>query len=54
MQRVELGAPGQKVTVFAVTSFDGRDGRAVGVEEFKRRKGRVAMGFGGVAMWELV
>jgi Transglutaminase-like superfamily len=54
VQRVELGAPGQKVTAFAVTSFDGRDGRAVGIEEFKRRKGRVAMGFGGVAMWELV
>jgi len=54
VQRVELGAPGQKVTAFAVTSFDGRDGRGVGVEEFKRRKGRVAMGFGSVAMWELV
>ena len=54
MQRVELGAPGQKVSAFAVTSFDGRDGRAVGIDEFKRGKGRVAMGFGGVAMWELV
>ncbi|OCL04596.1 hypothetical protein AOQ84DRAFT_415897, partial [Glonium stellatum] len=54
VQRAELGVPGQKVSVFAVTSFGGQDGRGLGVEEFRRKKGRVGMGFGGVAMWELV
>jgi hypothetical protein len=54
VNRNELGAPGQKVSVFAVTSIAGKDGRGVTMEEYKRQKGKVAMGFGGVAMWELV
>lgn len=54
INRNELGAPGQKVSVFAVTSIAGRDGRGVTMEEYKSKKGKVAMGFGGVAMWELV
>lgn len=54
VNRAELGAPGQKVSVFAVTSIDGKDGRGVSYADYKAKKGRVAMGFGGVAMWELV
>ncbi|KAF2470068.1 uncharacterized protein BDR25DRAFT_287718 [Lindgomyces ingoldianus] len=54
VNRTDLGAPGQKVSVFAVTSFNGRDGRGLSYPEFKSKKGKTAMGFGGVAMWELV
>ncbi|KAF2005575.1 hypothetical protein P154DRAFT_551348 [Amniculicola lignicola CBS 123094] len=53
MQRADLGAPGQKVNVYAVTIIDGRDARGVSYEEYARAKGRKAMSFGGVAMWEL-
>lgn len=54
VNRADLGAPGQKVSVYAVTSFDGKDGRGVSYSEYKSKKGRVGMGFGGVCMWELV
>lgn len=51
----ELGAPGQTITLFAVTSFGNRrDTRGLSVQEFKAGKGRTAMGFQGVAAWELV
>ncbi|OAX78457.1 hypothetical protein ACJ72_07237 [Emergomyces africanus] len=50
-----LGAPGQKLHIYSVTSFaDMRDTRGLGREEFLRGVGRVAMGFGGIAQWELV
>jgi hypothetical protein len=49
-----LGAPGQKLTLFAVTSFDGRDGRGLSTNEFRSKVGRCGMGFAGVAEWNLV
>ncbi|KAF2865495.1 YjeF-related protein N-terminus-domain-containing protein [Massariosphaeria phaeospora] len=54
INRVELGCPGQKVSIFAVTSFDDRDARGLSYADYQAKKGRVGMGFGGVAMWELV
>lgn len=51
----QLGAPGQTVTLFAVTTFgDRQDARGLTVREFKDGKGRVGMGFVGVAAWDLV
>lgn len=51
----ELGAPGQTVTLFAITSFgDRQDARGLTVREFREGKGRVGMGFVGVAAWDLV
>ena len=53
----QLGAPGQTITCFAVNKFGDREGdqaRGVTVQEFKQRKGRVAMSFQGVAAWQLV
>lgn len=51
----ELGAPGQRLTLFAVTSFgDRQDARGLTVQEFLTGKGRVGMGFVGVAAWDLV
>ena len=50
----ELGAPGQTVTLFAVTSFgDRQECRGLTVREFREGKGRVGMGFTGVAAWDL-
>ena len=51
----QLGAGGQTVTLFAVTSFgDRQDARGLTVREFKDGKGRVGMGFVGVAAWDLI
>ena len=53
----QLGAPGQSVTLFAVTSFGQRKGeacRGLTVREFIDGKGRTAMGFQGVVGWELI
>ena len=51
----ELGVPGENLTLFAVTSFGNRqDARGLTVQEFKDGVGRTAMGFVGVAAWELV
>jgi transglutaminase-like putative cysteine protease len=51
----ELGAAGQTITLFAITSFgDRQNTRGLTVREFKESKGRVGMGFQGVAAWDLV
>ncbi|EXJ63500.1 uncharacterized protein A1O5_11549 [Cladophialophora psammophila CBS 110553] len=51
----QLGAPGQTITLFAVTTFGNRqDARGLSVVEFREGKGRVGMGFTGVAAWDLV
>jgi len=51
----DLGAPGQTVTLFSVASFGSRqDARGLTVREFVEGKGRVGMGFTGVAAWDLV
>lgn len=49
-----LGARGQTVSVFAVDSVGGQSGRGLSVEEWRGAKGRKAMGFQGLAAWELV
>jgi hypothetical protein len=51
----ELGAAGQTITLFAITSFgDKQNTRGLTVREFKEGKGRVGMGFQGVAAWDLI
>jgi transglutaminase-like putative cysteine protease len=51
----DLGAAGQTITLFAVTSFgDRQNTRGLTVREFREGKGRVGMGFQGVAAWDLV
>jgi hypothetical protein len=51
----ELGAAGQTITLFAVTSFGERQNtRGLTVREFREGKGRVGMGFQGMAAWDLV
>lgn len=45
---------GSEANIYSVTSFDGRDGRGLTLQEYKQRKGRVGMQFGGVAKWDVV
>ncbi|KAI9731007.1 MAG: hypothetical protein M1834_005468 [Cirrosporium novae-zelandiae] len=49
-----LGAPGQTVTAFAVTTVQGQDGRGLSIDEYRNAKGRKGMGFGGLVAWQLV
>ncbi|KAK4541022.1 hypothetical protein LTR36_008391 [Oleoguttula mirabilis] len=49
----DLGRAGQKAQIYTVTSFDGRDGRGLTIQEYRHGKGRCGMGFGGVCKWEV-
>lgn len=50
-----LGAPGQKLLIFAITSFGNRhDTRGLTLQEYKSQVGRVGMAFAGIAEWRLV
>ena len=49
-----LGCKGQTVMAYTVKTVSGNSGRGLDVEEFRKAKGRKAMGFGAVAAWELV
>ncbi|KAM0280909.1 hypothetical protein ACHAQH_003798 [Verticillium albo-atrum] len=51
---VDLGAPGEGLSVFAVTKFDGRDARGLTKEEFLAKRGRVGMAFSGIIKWDLI
>ncbi|RMD42694.1 hypothetical protein DV735_g2448, partial [Chaetothyriales sp. CBS 134920] len=52
---IDLGAPGQTISCFAVTTVgDSTHCRGLSVAEFKEMKGKIAMGFAGVMAWELV
>ncbi|QSZ29922.1 hypothetical protein DSL72_004440 [Monilinia vaccinii-corymbosi] len=50
----ELGARGQTISLFAITSVDGKDARGMTKGEYEGKKGRCGMGFDGVAAWVLV
>jgi hypothetical protein len=48
-----LGAPGQTVNAYSVTSVDGKDARGMSKREYEMKKGKFAMGFQTVATWTL-
>ncbi|MCJ1288722.1 hypothetical protein MMC34_000251 [Xylographa carneopallida] len=50
----KLGARGQTITLYIVDTVQGTTGRGLSKEEYQMAKGRKAMGFQGVAAWELV
>lgn len=50
----DLGAPGQKISLYGLDTLDGRPARGVSKEEFLRKKGRCGMSWVGVAAWDLV
>jgi hypothetical protein len=49
-----LGAPGQKLQLAVLTSFDNKDAAGVTADEFLAKNGRVGMAWAYVAEWELV
>lgn len=49
----DLGRPGGKAAVLAMTSFDGKEGRGLTVQRFKERIGRCGWMSGGVCNWEV-
>lgn len=53
VNRSELGCPGQKVSVYAVTEFCKKDARGLTYEEWEN-KTAYSCQFGGIAMWQLV
>ena len=50
----DLGVPGQDIGVMAVTTINNADARGVTRAEYLEKKGRCAMGFGGVCGWDLI
>jgi hypothetical protein len=50
----DLGAPGQGINVFAVTSVNGKDARGMTRREYLGKKGKVRDGIWGVCAWDLV
>jgi hypothetical protein len=54
VNRLDLGAPGQKINVCCVTEFDGRSGRGLTVPQWQAKQGKVAQKWAYICMWELV
>jgi hypothetical protein len=52
VERLDLGAPGQKISVNAVTEFCGKSGRGLTYEAWKNKKAYSCQ-FGVLCMWEL-
>jgi hypothetical protein len=50
----DLGAPGEQISVYAVTTINGNDARGMTKREYLEKRGKCSTGFGGVCAWELV
>ncbi len=50
----QLGAPGQTVTIYTVSTFGDRNGRGLSLDEYRAYKGRKGWSGGALAAWELV
>lgn len=50
----DLGAPGQKVSLLVLETFDGRDAAGVTAAQFTQGRGRVGMSWSSRAEWALV
>ncbi|KAH7375173.1 transglutaminase-like superfamily protein [Plectosphaerella cucumerina] len=51
---IELGAPGESLSIMMVDTIQGKSGRGLTAREFLSKKGKVAMSFKGIMKWELV
>lgn len=49
----DLGRPGMQASICPVTEFDGGSGRGLTAQRYMEKKGRVAMMFGGMCMWDI-
>ncbi|EHL03045.1 putative protein disulfide-isomerase tigA [Glarea lozoyensis 74030] len=50
----DLGAPGQVVSCYAVTTVNGKDARGLSSKEYLKKRGNSGFGFAGIAAWDLV
>ena len=50
----DLGAPGQKVSLYGLDTLNGQSARGVSKSEFLAKKGRCGMSWVGIAAWDLV
>lgn len=50
----DLGAPGQKISVYSVETINGKNARGVSRREYLSKKGRAGFSFGALVEWELV
>jgi hypothetical protein len=53
VDRIELGAPGQKISINAVTEFCGKNARGLSYETWNNKKAYSCQ-FGVLCMWELI
>ncbi|OLN97335.1 Kyphoscoliosis peptidase [Colletotrichum chlorophyti] len=51
---IDLGAPGQSVSVAMITTIDGKDARGVSAKEYLSKKGRCGMSWTYLMKWELI
>jgi hypothetical protein len=51
---VDLGAPGQKVDIYALDTLNGKNARGLTKDEYLKVKGRCGYSFEGIGYWELV
>ncbi|KAI9779413.1 MAG: hypothetical protein M1839_007378 [Geoglossum umbratile] len=54
VEREGLGVPGQQVFCYRVDTLGGKDAGGASAREYREAKGRKAMSWSGLAMWELV
>lgn len=54
VQTTQLGAPGQTITIYAISTFGNENGRGLSLEEYRQYKGRKGWSGNALAAWELV
>lgn len=54
VQMTQLGAPGQTITIYAISTFGNESGRGLSLEEYRQYKGRKGWSGNALAAWELV
>lgn len=54
VQTSQLGAPGQTITIYAISTFGNENGRGLSLEEYRQYKGRKGWSGNALAAWELV
>ena len=54
VQTTQLGAPGQTITIYAISTFGNESGRGLRLEEYRQYKGRKGWSGNALAAWEFV
>lgn len=54
VQTAQLGAPGQTITIYAISTFGNESGRGLSLEDYRQYKGRKGWSGNALAAWELV